>query len=108
VSAGRCPLIVRSWECFALTETASLLPVLGSSLTVQSGYRSVLHAAGLGILVAIINQGPTKGDDFAARGEVRSASVPEHPGALRTAFTGIPRRAYSMASERASSPRLDP
>ena len=45
-------------ECFALTKTASLLPVLGSSLTVQSGYRVVRRATGLGIPVAIINQGP--------------------------------------------------
>ena len=49
-------------ECFALTETASLLLVLGSSLTVQSGYRFVRRATGLGIPVAIINQGPTRGD----------------------------------------------
>ena len=42
-------------ECFALTETASLLLVLGSSLTVQSGYRFVRRATGLGIPVAIIN-----------------------------------------------------
>ena len=40
---------------------ASLL-VLGSSLTVMSGYRFVLHAAKLGIPVAVVNQGPTRGD----------------------------------------------
>jgi NAD-dependent SIR2 family protein deacetylase len=49
-------------ECFALTESARLLLVLGSSLTVQSGYRFVRHAAARGIQVAIINQGPTRGD----------------------------------------------
>jgi NAD-dependent SIR2 family protein deacetylase len=49
-------------ECFALTEAASLLLVLGSSLTVQSGHRFVRRAAALGIPVAIINQGPTRGD----------------------------------------------
>ena len=43
-------------ECFALTETASLLLVLGSSLTVQSGHRFVRRATGLGIPVAIINR----------------------------------------------------
>ena len=52
----------RRAECFALTKTASLLRVLGSSLTVQSGYRFVRRANGLGIPVAIINQGPTRGD----------------------------------------------
>jgi NAD-dependent SIR2 family protein deacetylase len=38
------------------------LLVLGSSLTVMSGYRFVRHAARLGIPVAIINQGATRGD----------------------------------------------
>jgi NAD-dependent SIR2 family protein deacetylase len=49
-------------KCFGLTEAASLLLVLGSSLTVQSGYRFVRRANALGIPVAIINQGPTRGD----------------------------------------------
>jgi len=49
-------------ECFALTERAGLLLVLGSSLTVMSGYRFVRHAAARGIPVAIINRGPTRGD----------------------------------------------
>lgn len=49
-------------ECFALTAGASALLVLGSSLAVQSGYRFVRRAADLGIPIAIINQGPTRGD----------------------------------------------
>jgi NAD-dependent SIR2 family protein deacetylase len=49
-------------RCFALTEQAALLLVLGSSLTVMSGYRFVRHAAARGIPVAIVNQGPTRGD----------------------------------------------
>ncbi|OUC96346.1 NAD-dependent protein deacetylase [Streptosporangium minutum] len=52
-------------ECFALVERARLLLVLGSSLTVMSGRRFVLHAAKLGIPVAIVNQGPTRGDRYA-------------------------------------------
>ncbi|MER5323241.1 NAD-dependent protein deacetylase [Streptosporangium roseum] len=52
-------------ECFALVERARLLLVLGSSLTVMSGRRFVLHAAKLGIPVAIVNQGPTRGDKYA-------------------------------------------
>ncbi|MFB9250308.1 NAD-dependent protein deacetylase [Sphaerisporangium melleum] len=51
--------------CFALVERARLLLVLGSSLTVMSGRRFVLRAAKLGIPVAIVNQGPTRGDDYA-------------------------------------------
>lgn len=52
-------------ECFALTEKAGTLLVLGSSLTVLSGYRFVRHAAAHRIPVAIVNQGPTRGDDLA-------------------------------------------
>lgn len=51
--------------CFAMVERARLLLVLGSSLTVMSGRRFVLRAAKHGIPVAIVNQGPTRGDDFA-------------------------------------------
>jgi NAD-dependent SIR2 family protein deacetylase len=47
---------------FALVEQAHALLVLGSSLTVMSGYRFVLRAAKLGIPVAVVNQGPTRGD----------------------------------------------
>jgi NAD-dependent SIR2 family protein deacetylase len=53
-------------RCFALVEHSSALVVLGSSLTVMSGYRFVLHAAKLGIPVAIVNQGVTRGDDKAS------------------------------------------
>jgi NAD-dependent SIR2 family protein deacetylase len=53
---------------FALVEEAGSLLVLGSSLTVMSGYRFVLRAAKLGIPVAIVNVGPTRGD---AKADVR-------------------------------------
>ena len=36
--------------------------MLGSSLTVMSGYRFVRHAAKLGMPVVIVNQGRTRGD----------------------------------------------
>ncbi len=49
-------------RCFALVESARLLLVLGSSLTVMSGYRFVLRAAKIGIPVAIVNAGETRGD----------------------------------------------
>jgi NAD-dependent SIR2 family protein deacetylase len=51
--------------CFALVEKARVLLVLGSSLTVMSGRRFVLRAAKLGIPVAIVNQGPTRGESYA-------------------------------------------
>ena len=49
-------------DCYALVSAARALLVLGSSLTVMSGYRFVRHAARAGIPVAIINQGVTRGD----------------------------------------------
>ncbi|MBV9594692.1 MAG: NAD-dependent protein deacetylase [Actinobacteria bacterium] len=49
-------------RCYEQVGSARGLLVLGSSLTVMSGYRFVLRAAKLGIPVAIINQGPTRGD----------------------------------------------
>ena len=52
-------------ECYALTERAGMLLVLGSSLAVLSGFRFVRHAAKLAVPVAIINQGRTRGDDHA-------------------------------------------
>jgi NAD-dependent SIR2 family protein deacetylase len=55
-------------RCFDLVEDAGCLLVLGSSLTVMSGYRFVLRAAKLGIPVAIVNSGPTRGD---AKADVR-------------------------------------
>jgi NAD-dependent SIR2 family protein deacetylase len=55
-------------HCFGLVEQAGSLLVLGSSLTVMSGYRFVLRAAKRGIPVAIVNAGPTRGD---AKADVR-------------------------------------
>ena len=55
----------RVQHCFALVESARALVVLGSSLTVMSGYRFVLRAAKHGVPVAIVNQGATRGDDKA-------------------------------------------
>jgi NAD-dependent SIR2 family protein deacetylase len=51
--------------CFAAVDEADTLLVLGSSLTVMSGYRFVRHAARRGIGVVIVNQGATRGDDHA-------------------------------------------
>lgn len=52
-------------ESYALVEQSSLLLVLGTSLTVFSGRRFVVRAAAHGIPVAIVNEGPTRGDDRA-------------------------------------------
>jgi NAD-dependent SIR2 family protein deacetylase len=55
----------RVQACFALVERSRALVVLGSSLSVMSGRRFVLRAVKVGIPVAIVNQGATRGDDCA-------------------------------------------
>jgi NAD-dependent SIR2 family protein deacetylase len=55
----------RVQHCFSLVEGARSLVVLGSSLTVMSGRRFVLRAKKVGLPVAIVNQGVTRGDDCA-------------------------------------------
>ena len=52
-------------SCYELVEGARSVLVLGSSLTVMSGLRFVRRAARLGVPVAIVNQGATRGDEFA-------------------------------------------
>jgi NAD-dependent SIR2 family protein deacetylase len=52
----------RVTHCYDLVGAARTLLVLGSSLTVMSGYRFVRHADKHGIGVAVVNQGPTRGD----------------------------------------------
>jgi NAD-dependent SIR2 family protein deacetylase len=52
-------------ECYDLVDRCAGLVVLGSSLTVMSGYRFVRRAAELGRPVVIINQGATRGDGHA-------------------------------------------
>jgi NAD-dependent SIR2 family protein deacetylase len=53
-------------SCVELVEQSRLLLVLGSSLTVYSGRRFVKQAVRLGVPVAIVNQGATRGDEHAA------------------------------------------
>ncbi|HEY1556123.1 MAG TPA: NAD-dependent protein deacetylase [Kofleriaceae bacterium] len=50
---------------WAVFERAELLLVVGSSLAVFSGYRFVRRAAERGVPIAIVNRGPTRGDDHA-------------------------------------------
>lgn len=56
------PLVETS---FARLREADLLVVIGSSLTVWSGYRFVKAAEEQGIPIAIVNRGPTRGDPHA-------------------------------------------
>lgn len=59
----RPPVIEAAWSLFAKAEA---LLVVGSSLTVFSGFRFVRRAVERGMPVAIVNSGPTRGDDVAA------------------------------------------
>ena len=55
----------RAEACYAMVERSRALVVLGSSLTVMSGFRYVRHAAGRQRPVVIVNQGETRGDGYA-------------------------------------------
>lgn len=57
------PTLDAAWAAF---DRAEVLLVIGSSLTVFSGYRFVRRAAERAVPVAILNRGPTRGDPHAA------------------------------------------
>jgi len=52
-------------QAYSLVDEADALLVAGSSLTVFSGLRFVRHATAAGRPVAIVNRGPTRGDELA-------------------------------------------
>ena len=52
-------------RCYAAVDAARALVVCGSSLTVMSGLRFVRRAHKAGLPVAIVNRGPTRGDELA-------------------------------------------
>jgi NAD-dependent SIR2 family protein deacetylase len=53
-------------RCYAMLASARALLVLGSSLTVMSGFRFVRRAASVGMPIGIVNQGATRGDALAS------------------------------------------
>ena len=90
---------------FAMLGEAELLLVLGSSLTVYSGYRFVVAARRAGKPIVIINDGPTRADAEAdlrvqarlgeALAELRDALAPGH--GFRDQTRTAPRSAYSRS-----------
>jgi NAD-dependent SIR2 family protein deacetylase len=52
-------------QAYALVDSAEVLVVLGSSLTVMSGLRFVRHNVKHQRPAIIINRGPTRGDELA-------------------------------------------
>ncbi|MBW3638437.1 MAG: NAD-dependent protein deacetylase [Actinobacteria bacterium] len=93
---------------FALVAHARLLLVLGSSLSVMSGYRFVLRAAKLGVPVAIVNQGLSRGDPHAAL--TLDAPLGEALPELVYAATGrtSPRRSLTRSPVRPARTALRP
>jgi NAD-dependent SIR2 family protein deacetylase len=53
-------------RCHDLIDGSEALLVLGSSLTVMSGFRFVRYASSRGVPVVVVNRGVTRGDDHAA------------------------------------------
>ncbi|HEY6313689.1 MAG TPA: NAD-dependent protein deacetylase [Streptosporangiaceae bacterium] len=72
----------RVQACYAMVERASSLVVLGSSLTVMSGLRYVRRAAKRSLPVVIVNQGATRGDEYA------TATLDAPLGRILTALVG--------------------
>lgn len=91
-------------ESHALVDQASALLVLGSSLTVMSGYRFVRHAAARAIPVALINQGETRADPLA------TIVIDAPLGPTLTALLRRPRHAGRSAATivRRSPPHASP
>jgi len=88
-------------QCYALVDSAALLLVLGSSLTVASGFRFVRRAHTRGIPIALVNQGDTRGDHLAA------VKIDAPLGATLTALDQRLRTA-SPLSEPQLSPAAEP
>ena len=55
----------RVQAAYDLVDSAEVLVVAGSSLTVMSGLRFVRHQWKKSLPTVIINRGPTRGDEFA-------------------------------------------
>jgi len=62
---GESVPVQRVSSAYGVVDDADALLVAGSSLTVMSGLRFVRHAARNGTPVAIVNRGPTRGDELA-------------------------------------------
>ncbi len=62
---GECVPQARLAEAWAAFDEGCVLLAVGSSLAVFSGYRFVLRAVERGMPVAIVNLGPTRGDEHA-------------------------------------------
>ncbi|WP_375001498.1 NAD-dependent protein deacetylase [Aeromicrobium sp. CTD01-1L150] len=87
-------------RCYALTDDAAAVLVVGSSLHVMSGLRFVRRARSAGTPVAIVNRGPTRGDDLATLRVDAGCSetlMALRAGLLSSADAGAPSPAGSPA-----------
>ena len=93
-------------RCHALLDDAEALLVLGSSLTVMSGFRFVRYARSLGMPVVIVNRGRTRNTVTLGGARASRLVLPVLAGATAqgtplppaTALRGEPSRAYVAAS----------
>jgi len=78
-------------QAFSLVDQADALLVAGSSLAVFSDYRFVRRAAAREMPIAIINRGPTRGDDLATIKVDAGCSetLTELVDAMRAAASGV-------------------
>ncbi|MDQ4052053.1 MAG: NAD-dependent protein deacetylase [Actinomycetota bacterium] len=75
----------------ALAASGGALLVVGSSLTVMSGFRFVRRAAKAGTPVAIVNRGATRGDDLATyKVEAGCSEFLNELASVASPVTGIP------------------
>lgn len=89
-------------QAYAMVESADVLVVVGSSLTVMSGLRFARHQVRRGLPLAIVNQGATRADDLATLridagcsptlATLRAALQAEsrHPSVVRPVLAGVP------------------
>ena len=70
----------------ALDPSSDALVVLGSSLTVMSGFRFVRHATKRGVPVVVVTRGPTRADDLPVLKVAHGTT--EFLGALRAELSG--------------------
>jgi NAD-dependent SIR2 family protein deacetylase len=89
------PAVVES--AYGLLERSDALLVAGTSLAVFSGYRFVRRAAERGLPIVILNQGPTRGDEFA------DLQIGERLGLVLPALAGMLATPEDDGSPRGSS-----
>jgi len=78
-------------KCLDAVAVSNALLVVGSSLSVYSGFRFCRHAHKLGVPIGIINTGPTRADELALMSITDdAATVLRQEGKVNSIGLGIP------------------